>query len=405
MAVGLPPSGDLYPVKGFELGTVKAGVRYPDRKDLVVMRWPESASIAGLFTLNKFCAAPVQLSRSRLNKAPCALVVNTGNANAGTGDRGVEDALSTTAAVSDVLGCEANQVLSFSTGVIGEYLPVTTIVENVPRCVEEFSPDGWWDAAEGIMTTDTHPKGFSVRFQHEGEEFTVTGIAKGSGMIHPNMATMLTYIVTDASIEQELLRNLWKEVVDQTFNRITVDGDTSTNDSAILIATGSVGNQLFSAKDNPLYQTVYNAIFEVAEKLAKALVMDGEGATRFVTMAVEGAESIEQAHTVANTVALSPLVKTALFACDPNWGRILAAAGRAPVDNLDADKIRIWLDDVLIAERGGVAGSYREEAGQVVMDRDAYTIRIDLGLGDKQAKVWTSDLSHDYVTINAEYRT
>ena len=405
MAVGSSLSGILHPVKGFQLGTVKAGVRYPDRRDLVVMRWPEGSSVAGVFTQNKFCAAPVLVSKERIKASPCALLVNTGNANAGTGTQGMKDSVATTLAVAEGLGCAPEQVLSFSTGVIGEHLPVDTIVNNIPGCIVALSEDGWWHAAEGIMTTDTYPKGFSQQFTVDGKKYTVTGIAKGSGMIHPNMATMLAYIATDAAVDQTLLQIIWQDITDQSFNRITVDGDTSTNDSAIVIATGEAGNAVIKDESSPLYAPLYKAIYEIATDLAQALVMDGEGATRFVTVAVQGAESVEQAHIVANTVALSPLVKTALFACDPNWGRILAAAGRAPVDNLDADKIKIWLDDVLIAEKGGVAGTYTEEAGQTVMDKEAYTIRIDLGLGSAQTQVWTSDLSHDYVTINAEYRT
>ena len=405
MATGIAPSGTLHPVKGFQLGTVKAGIRYPDRRDLVVMRWPEDASVAGVFTQNVFCAAPVLLCRERLHHSPCALLVNTGNANAGTGEQGMADAKRTTAVLAESLGCKTDQVLSFSTGVIGELLPVERLEAGIPGCLENLSEDGWWHAAEGIMTTDTRPKGFSRQFVHDGQTYTVTGIAKGSGMIHPNMATMLSYVATDAAVDRELLQELLADVVNNSFNRVTVDGDTSTNDSCILIATGQAGSTKIESREHPLFEPLAEVIADISQKLARELVMDGEGATKFVTVAVEGAESIQQAHTVANTVALSPLVKTALFASDPNWGRILAAAGRAPVENLDANRIVIHLDDVLIAEKGGVAAGYREEAGQAVMDKEAFTIRIDLGLGGASTQVWTSDLSHEYVKINAEYRT
>ncbi|MTI15233.1 bifunctional glutamate N-acetyltransferase/amino-acid acetyltransferase ArgJ [Sansalvadorimonas verongulae] len=405
MATGAAPSGTLFPVKGFQLGTAKAGIRYPDRRDLVVMHWPESASVAGVFTQNAFCAAPVHLCRERIPQSPCALLVNTGFANAGTGEQGMADARRTTAVLAETLGCDSNKVLSFSTGVIGELMPVERLEAGISGCVESLSEEGWWQAAEGIMTTDTRPKGFSRQFTFEGETYTVTGIAKGSGMIHPNMATMLTYVATDAAVDRKLLQELQTEIADQSFNRITVDGDTSTNDSSLLIATGQVGNSVVDSREHPLFAPLAEVIKSVSQDLAKSLVMDGEGATRFVTVLVEGAETVEQAHTVANTVALSPLVKTALFACDPNWGRILAAAGRAPVDNLDVSRITIHLDDVLIAEQGGVASSYREEDGQAVMNQEAYTIRIGIGLGSASTQVWTSDLSHEYVTINADYRT
>ena len=276
---------------------------------------------------------------------------------------------------------------------------------GLPGCVESLSEDGWWQAAEGIMTTDTRPKGFSRKVQCGEYEFTVTGIAKGSGMIHPNMATMLAYIATDAAVARPLCQELLSEVAENSFNRITVDGDTSTNDSCIFVATGAAGNELIRSREHPLFEALADAVNGLCRDLAMAQVMDGEGATRFVTVAVEGAVSVGQAHTVANTVALSPLVKTALFASDPNWGRVLAAVGRAPVDGLDVNQIRIWLDDVLISEKGAVADTYREEDGQAVMDRESYTIRIALGLGDCSTQVWTSDLSHEYVTINAEYRT
>ena len=405
MATGPAPSGTLHPVKGFQLGTVKAGIRYLDRRDLVVMRWPEHASVAGIFTQNKFCAAPVHLCRERMGNNPCGLIVNTGYANAGTGERGMADAVATTAALSEALACDDDQILAFSTGVIGEYMPVDRLIAGLPLCLENMSEDGWWHAAEGIMTTDTRPKGFSRQFIADGNEYTVTGIAKGSGMIHPNMATMLSYVATDAAVEQSLLQKLLKEIADDSFNRITIDGDTSTNDSCLFIATGEAGNATIDNRSHPLFTALENALTSVCRDLAMSQVMDGEGATRFVTVAVSGAETMEQAHIVANTIALSPLVKTALFACDPNWGRILAAVGRAPVDNLDADKVRLRLDDVLIAEAGGVAGSYREEDGQAVMNKEAYTVGVDLGLGAVSTQVWTSDLSHDYVTINADYRS
>ncbi|WP_211824643.1 bifunctional glutamate N-acetyltransferase/amino-acid acetyltransferase ArgJ [Kistimonas asteriae] len=407
MASEQPLIRAMYPVKGFRLGTVEAGMRYPNRKDLVVMTWPEGASVAGVFTRNRFCAAPVELSRQRLVSKPCALVVNTGNANAGTGGQGLADAETCTARLAEVLGCLPEQVLPFSTGVIGEYLPVPTLLAGLPACVERSaeSEAAWHQAAEGIMTTDTRPKGESVRFEHEGVVYTLTGIAKGAGMIRPDMATMLAFVSTDVSIETACLQQILNEVVNCSFNRITVDGDTSTNDACLLVATGAAGNETVVSTDQPLYRVLSKQVAVLCQRLAQSLVRDAEGATKFVSVVVEQAGSRQEALEVAYTVAHSPLVKTALFASDPNWGRILAAVGRANVDDLDVAGISIFLGDVCIITGGGVAADYREADGQAVMDQAEVVIRIALSRGELTETVWTSDLSHDYVSINAEYRT
>ena len=309
MAVGSPPSERLNPVQGFRLGTVKAELRYPDRRDLVVMSWSEEASVAGVFTQNKFCAAPVVLCQQRMASKPCALLVNTGFANAGTGERGMADALTTTAAVAELLECSSDQVLSFSTGVIGEYMPVDRMLSGLPSCVTDLSEDNWWSAAEGIMTTDTHPKGFSRQVEQNGVRYTVTGIAKGSGMIHPNMATMLSYVATDFALSRDLLQEITRDIANQSFNRITIDGDTSTNDSFIVVATGEAGNEQIDSREHPLFALAYDTLLGVCQDLARSQVMDGEGATRFVTISVEEAITEEQAHIIANTVALSPLLQ------------------------------------------------------------------------------------------------
>ncbi|OQX35249.1 MAG: bifunctional ornithine acetyltransferase/N-acetylglutamate synthase [Oceanospirillales bacterium LUC14_002_19_P2] len=349
MASEQPLIHAMYPVKGFRLGTVEAGIRYPNRKDLVVMSWPEEASVAGVFTRNRFCAAPVELSRQRLARAPCALVVNTGNANAGTGTQGLADAETCTARLAEVFGCLPEQVLPFSTGVIGEYMPVPTLVTGLPACVERLteSEAALCQAAEGIMTTDTRPKGESVCFEHEGVVYTLTGIAKGAGMIRPDMATMLAFIATDVSIETACLQQILNEAVNCSFNRITVDGDTSTNDACLLVATGSAGNETIVNTEQPLCRVLSEQVAMLCQRLAQSLVHDAEGATKFVSVVVEQAGSRQEALEVAYTVAHSPLVKTALFASDPNWGRILAAVGRANVEDLDVENISIFLGVVV----------------------------------------------------------
>ncbi|MGI9278946.1 MAG: bifunctional glutamate N-acetyltransferase/amino-acid acetyltransferase ArgJ [Endozoicomonas sp.] len=405
MAVGPEIWPEMFPVSGFRLGTAEAGIKKQGRKDLVLMNWDQGASVAGVFTLNRFCAAPVHLAKSRINGAPEYFVVNTGNANAGTGEQGMNDASAVCSALAEIASVSEDQVLPFSTGVIGEKLPVDRIVSGLPTAFSGLSEDGWCAAGEGILTTDTRPKGCSRQFEVGGKQFTVTGISKGSGMIKPNMATMLAFITTDASVDQAVLQKLLSDAVNLSFNRISVDGDTSTNDCCMLVATGKAGNELLMQSEGGLYQALKQTIEEVAVNLAQAIVKDGEGATKFVTIQVEQAESVSDALEVAYTIAHSPLVKTALFACDPNWGRILAAVGRAEISELNLDKVAIWLNDVCIVEKGGVAGSYTEAQGERVMNQEEILIRVLLGAGDITETIWTTDLSHEYVRINAEYRT
>ncbi len=407
MAVGsgeLPP---LFPVKGFQLATGCAGIKVAGRKDLVIMALAEGSEIATVFTRNAFCAAPVQVAKNHLSDSASSkgiryLLTNTGNANAGTGEQGLDDARQSCAALAAIAGVNAMQILPFSTGVIGESLPMTSLLAALPLTFSALSENTWTEAAEGILTTDTRPKGASRQIQINDETVTVTGIAKGAGMIRPDMATMLAYVATDAKCSSEELQKILNGAVNRSFNRITIDGDTSTNDSLVLIATGQSYAVLNSEDDKACFA---EAIEQVCIELAQAIVRDGEGATKFVTVEVTGGASVEECLKVAYTVADSPLVKTALFASDPNWGRILAAIGRAGVADLDVNKIKVWLDDVLIAELGGRAAIYTEQAGQQVMDQEELAIRIDLARGDVSETVWTTDLSYDYIRINAEYRT
>lgn len=397
---GLPP---LPAVAGVRLGTTSAGVRKPGRRDLVVIELAPGNTSAGLFTRNAFCAAPVQIARNHLKRgAPRYWVINTGNANAGTGAAGLAAAHQVCTALAAAAGVAVDQVLPFSTGVIGEPLPVERIVAALPAALAALDGDGWPLAAEGILTTDTRAKGAS-RLVHlaGGTTLTVTGIAKGAGMIRPNMATMLAFVATDAHLPAPRLQGLLEAAAARSFNRITIDGDTSTNDALMLAATGAVDREL----DEPAIAALGEAIAEVCTELAQAIVRDGEGATKFVTVRVEGGADSTECLQVAYAVAESPLVKTALFASDPNWGRILAAVGRAGIEGLDVARVNLWLDDVLIAERGARAEAYTEAAGQRVMDREEITIRIRLGRGASTETVWTTDLSHDYVRINAEYRS
>ncbi|BBB25517.1 bifunctional glutamate N-acetyltransferase/amino-acid acetyltransferase ArgJ [Amphritea japonica] len=405
MAVGPGTLPTLHPVAGFRLGTTSAGVKTPGRQDLVVMKIAPGATTAGVFTQNQFCAAPVQICKSHLKKAmPSFLVVNTGNANAGTGKEGYQDALDVCQSVAEHAGVALDQVLPYSTGVIGEKLPTERIMPAVPAAFNALTEDGWLDAANGITTTDTRPKAFSLQFDYRGVLITLTGISKGAGMIKPNMATMLAYVATDAKIEAQLLQSMLSRSADLTFNRVTIDGDTSTNDSCMLIATGASGVEV-TETDSELFEEFSNALDKVMLELAQAIVRDGEGATKFVTISVEQAANSAEALKTAYAVAHSPLVKTALFASDPNWGRILAAVGYAGVDNLDVDALQIWLGDTCIVENGGRAQGYTESAGQAVMSREDITIRIILNRGNKQETVWTTDLSKDYVSINADYRS
>ncbi|MBN0987704.1 bifunctional glutamate N-acetyltransferase/amino-acid acetyltransferase ArgJ [Amphritea pacifica] len=405
MAVGPGTLPTLHPVAGFRIGTTSAGVKKPGRKDLVLMEIAEGASTAGVFTLNQFCAAPVRICKTHLQQGmPSYLVINTGNANAGTGKQGHQDALDVCQAVADRAGVAIQQVLPFSTGVIGEKLPTDRIISAVPAAFDALSGDGWLEAASGIMTTDTRPKAYSMQLEHQGQVITLTGISKGAGMIKPNMATMLAYIATDAKVKPALLQSLLSRAADQSFNRITIDGDTSTNDSCMLVATGASGVEV-TEDNSELLAQFGAAVDKVLLELAQAIIRDGEGATKFVTISVEQAASSEEALKTAYAVAHSPLVKTALFASDPNWGRILAAVGYAGIENLDVDTLQIWLGEACIVENGGRAASYTEVAGQAVMNREEITIRIILNRGDKQETVWTTDLSKEYVAINADYRS
>ncbi len=398
-----PAAADLLPVAGVSLGIAEAGIKRANRKDLLVMQLDEGATVAGVFTTNRFCAAPVTVAREHFAQGEGirALVVNTGNANAGTGEQGMRDARATCAALAGLLGCKASQILPFSTGVIMEPLPVEKIAAGLPAAVANMRVDNWFDAAHAIMTTDIVAKAVSRRVQINGRAVTVTGISKGSGMIHPNMATMLGYIATDAAIAQPMLQQMVREAANRSFNCITVDGDTSTNDALMLIATGKSGVQINETERAAMQA----AVTEVATVLAQAIVRDGEGATKFITIKAEGGRDEAECRKIGYAIAHSPLVKTAFFASDPNLGRILAAIGYAGVGDLDVAALRLYLDDVLVAEQGGRAASYREEDGQRVMKQSDITIRVVLDRGAASATLWTCDFSYDYVKINASYRS
>jgi glutamate N-acetyltransferase/amino-acid N-acetyltransferase len=403
MPVGLPLPTELLPVEGIRLNAVAAGIRYPDRKDLVLIEIADGSKVAGVFTRNAFCAAPVIVSRQHLlQAAPRYLLINSGNANAGTGTQGMQMAERSCLAVAQAAGVEAKLVLPFSTGVIGEPLNVDAIEDALPDLINGLEEENWLAAAQAIMTTDTQPKGFSTALSLSTGSVHITGIAKGAGMIRPDMATMLAYIATDLEVDQGDLDHLHTEAVAASFNRVTVDGDTSTNDACMLMATGKSGVRLSNQADRHLFT---ETLISVYQKLAQALIRDGEGVTKFVEISVVNAQTQAEAADVAYTVAHSPLVKTALFASDPNWGRILAAVGRSGIADMDVGLINIYLDDVCIVEKGGRAQSYTEEQGQEIMDREEIRIQIDLGRGQEATSVWTTDLSHEYVTINAEYRT
>ncbi|SEI65216.1 glutamate N-acetyltransferase [Pseudomonas linyingensis] len=405
MAVGLGPLPTLHPVPGFELGIASAGIKRVGRKDVVVMRCAEGSTIAGVTTTNAFCAAPVLVTRERLAGEVRYLLTNTGNANAGTGPDGLVRARRACAKLAELAGVAESAVLPFSTGVIGEPLPVEKIEGALAAALADLSVDNWAQAAEGIMTTDTLPKGASRQFQHDGVTVTVTGISKGAGMIRPNMATMLGYIATDAKVARDVLQDLVRDAANKSFNRITIDGDTSTNDCCMLIATGQATLPEIAEKGGELFAKLKQAVFEVFMEVAQAIVRDGEGATKFVTVQVNGGANAQECLDVAYAVAHSPLIKTALFASDPNWGRILAAVGYAGVPNLDVSLIDVFLDDVCIASQGGRAATYTEEQGAAVMAQAEIGIRIELGRGACSETIWTTDLSHEYVRINAEYRS
>lgn len=405
MAVGLGPLPALHPVPGFELGISSAGIKRLGRKDVVVMRCAEGSSVAGVFTLNAFCAAPVILAKQRVQGTVRYLLTNTGNANAGTGEPGLVAARRTCEKLAQLTGVDASAVLPYSTGVIGEPLPVEKIEGALQAAIDDLSVDNWAAAAIGIMTTDTLPKGASRQFSHDGVTVTVTGISKGAGMIRPNMATMLGYIATDAKVAQSVLQDLIRDGANKSFNRITIDGDTSTNDCCMLIATGQADLPQITEAKGPLFEALKKAVFDVCMEVAQAIVRDGEGATKFVTVEVNGGGNHQECLDVGYAVAHSPLIKTALFASDPNWGRILAAVGRAGVPDLDVSKIDVFLGGVCIASQGCRATTYTEEQGSAVMAEEEITIRIELGRGDCSETIWTTDLSHEYVKINAEYRT
>lgn len=406
MAVNLTEktADQLLNIDGIQLFTARTGIKQTDRADLTLMVLSGGNTVGAVFTTNRFCAAPVHIAKSHLfdEDGVRAIIINTGNANAGTGAQGRIDAIETCAATAEQTGCKPSQVLPFSTGVILEPLPVGKIVAALPK----MQPADWADAARAIMTTDTVPKSAS-REGSVGEKHTVraTGIAKGSGMIHPNMATMLSFIATDAKVSQPVLQLMTQEIADETFNTITVDGDTSTNDSFVIIATGKNSQSEIDNIADPRYKQLKDLLGSLALELAQAIVRDGEGATKFITVRVENAKTRDEARQVAYAVAHSPLVKTAFFASDPNLGRLLAAIGYAGIADLDADALEMYLDDVLVAENGGRAASYTEEQGQAVMAKDEITVRIKLHRGQAAATVYTCDLSHDYVSINADYRS
>ncbi|MCO1333676.1 bifunctional glutamate N-acetyltransferase/amino-acid acetyltransferase ArgJ [Microbulbifer sp. OS29] len=399
------PELSIPSVQGIRLASVPAKIKDWERNDLLLIELAEGASVAATFTQNTFCAAPVIVAKEHIGKGAIrALLVNAGNANAATGLKGLVDTRATCDAVAEALQIHAEQVLPFSTGVIGEHLPVQKLLDAIPAAARQLNAVGWQQAAEAIMTTDTRPKTASRTVQINGELITVVGIAKGSGMIQPNMATMLAYVATDAAVEQSLLDQMVREAVNVSFNRISVDGDTSTNDACVLVATG-VRGELLKSDDDTAYRDLLEAMIQIHIELAQAVVKDGEGATKFVTVQVDAAQSSEEALKVAFEVGNSPLVKTALYASDPNWGRLVMAIGNAIEGNLDTDKVNIFLDKVQVVSAGGRAQEYREESGEQVFSQPEFLIRIELGRGQCSEHIWTCDFSHEYVTINAEYRT
>ena len=406
MAVKLTAPTHLLAVAGIRLGTASAGFKQTERPDLVLVEVAEGSTCAAVFTQNSFCAAPVLVAREHLaDNSPRYLLINSGNANAGTGKSGYTVTQASCEAVAAQAGCSALEVLPFSTGVIGELLPIDKLQAAVPAAHANLSEDGWLDAASAIMTTDTLAKGISQQCTIDGKTITITGMAKGSGMIRPNMATMLAYVATDAAVSQAVLDTCLQKSVNHSFNRITVDGDTSTNDACVLMASGVAANTVIDDENSEAAETLFAAVEKVCAFLAQAIIRDGEGATKFISIDVETGADDSECEAVAYTIAHSPLVKTAFFAADPNWGRILAAVGRAGLSNLDLNVITIYLDDVCIVRNGGKADDYTEAAGQKVMDQDEITVRVVLGRGNASTRVWTCDLSYDYVRINAEYRT
>ena len=400
------PRDELLPILGIHLGVTEANIKKPGRKDLLIIALEDQAEVTAVFTQNRFCAAPVTIARNHLEsgKAMRALVINTGNANAGTGEDGLSRATAVCSALSHLIGCQPEQVLPFSTGVIMEPLPLEKITQGLPSCVQNIGQADWFDAAQAIMTTDIVPKAFSKQVSIAGQIATITGIAKGSGMIHPNMATMLGFIATDAAVPQAVLQAILQHATAKSFNCITVDGDTSTNDACVLIATGKGGARVGDA-DGDDYLALRDAVTELATLLAQAIVRDGEGATKFMSIQIEAGKSAAECRTIAYAIAHSPLVKTAFFASDPNLGRILAAIGYAGIHDLDVSKLQLFLGDILVAEQGGRAASYREQDGQRIMQQPEILVRVVLNRGTASATIWTCDFSYDYVKINAEYRS
>jgi glutamate N-acetyltransferase / amino-acid N-acetyltransferase len=401
-----PKAASLLPVKGVQLGFAEAHVRKPNRKDVLVMTLAPNSSVAGVFTLNRFCAAPVILCKDFLAQQAGirALLVNTGCANAGTGEDGLVRAKKSCEALGGLLGLQSNQILPFSTGVILEPLPVDKVIAGLPAAIANLKEDNWLNAAEAIMTTDIVAKGTSRQIQLNGKQVTITGISKGSGMIHPNMATMLGYVATDAAVSQAALENIIQYAVNKSFNCITVDGDTSTNDSLIMMATGLAGNVEITENSSD-FAVLRDALTDVAIELAQAIVRDGEGATKFMTVTVEGGKDEAECRKVAYAIAHSPLIKTAFFASDPNLGRILAAIGYAGIDDLDVNNMELYLGDILVAEKGGRATSYKEEQGAAIMQESDILVRVVLNRGQANCMIWTCDFSYDYVKINADYRS
>lgn len=405
MAVGEYPFAKIHSVEGIKLGTACAGIKSNDRDDLVVIEISEGSSCSAVFTRNAFAAAPITIGRRHISQANIRwLLINSGNANAGTGRQGIEDAIECCRTLAGLRGGQSEQVLPFSTGVIGEALPLSQIIDALPNALDSLSTAGWHHAAKAIMTTDTRPKSMSIALDLNGQSVIISGIAKGAGMIHPNMATMLSFIATDAKINPDLLNQCIKAAVDRSFNRITVDGDTSTNDACVLIATGRSNAPEIDQRDT-IYDRFSKGLQTVCDHLAEAIIRDGEGATKLMRVNVTEAASDEEAHQVAITIAQSPLVKTALFASDPNWGRILAAVGRAGINDLDVRRVNISLGDVLIVKHGERSQDYSEQEGQDVMAKDEVPINISLGRGQSSEFMLGCDLSYDYVRINAEYRT
>lgn len=407
MAVGEAGWPKMYEIAGVRLGVASAGIKYPNRKDVALMLLADTATVAGVFTKNAFCAAPVTVCKDHLSQSANirALVINSGNANACTGQQGFDAARSTCSAMAAKLGVKSSQILPFSTGVIGEPLAAEKIIGAMDAGIADAVEAGWADFARAIMTTDTRPKGASEKVTVGENSFHISGVSKGAGMIKPNMGTMLAYIATDLAVAPELLQEISLAAANSSFNRITIDGDTSTNDSCMLVASGAADIAEVNSRDNPFFEALLDAAKRVYQSLARQIVLDGEGATKCVEINITGGKSQQECLDVGYAIAHSPLIKTALYACDPNWGRIVAAVGYAGVDGLDANKVRICLNDVLIVENGGRASSYREEDGQAVFDLAEFSINVDLGRGEAAERLWTSDLSHEYVRINAEYRS